>query len=792
MVGQTISHYHIIEKLGEGGMGVVYKAEDTKLDRLVALKFLPPQLSASEQDKARFIHEAKATSALDHPNICTIYEVDETPDGQLFIAMACYEGETLQQKIAKGPLPLDDAITYAIQIAEGLQAAHKKGITHRDIKSSNIMVTPEGQVKIMDFGLAKTTGATMLTKSGATVGTVPYMSPEQARGEKVDHRTDIWSLGVVLYEMISGRLPFQSTYSEAIVYSILNEEPKALTALRSDVPMELERIVRKAMQKDRGMRYQRIEELIVDLRAARKETESGISKTKPATERTRKRNRWVVTGGAAAGILVILIAGYLLLSREPMPAEKNSIAVLPFQNFSEARDDEYFSDGMTESIITDLARIRALLVIARNSVFQYKGKNVDVKKVGQELNVGYVLEGSVQRSANRLRLNVQLIDVTSGYHVWADRYDRDLKEVFALQDDISKNIVAALKLRVGSGTENASQNRPTQNLEAYDLYLRGSYYLKKQSVKEVDQAVELLEQTVRTDPSFAAALASLGMAYIQKSFYDEPLKKTWEEKASVAIGKALAIDPNLAEAYVAKGNLLWTPANRFPHEQAIAAYRHAIELNPNLVEAHEWLALVYYHIGLFDMGIAECRKALQINPSSAFAQSRLGINLLYAGRYEEALTELRKVPEGFSPQIVPTQIAITLSYLGRMREAETTLEEAYKQLPDDPFVLSAQALFFALTGKADEAMQKIQVAEGKEKTYLGHFHHAAYNLGSAYALMKNNAKAVLWLQKAADDGFPCYPKFENDPYLNNLRSDPQFISLMVKLKKQGERYKQAL
>ncbi len=791
MIGQTISHYKILEKLGEGGMGVVYKAQDLKLDRLVALKFLPQNITPTEAEKKRFIHEAKAASSLDHPNICTVFEIDETPDGQMFLAMAFYEGAPLSEKIKQGPVKIDEALEMTIQAAEGLQAAHERGITHRDIKSSNLMLTEKGQVKLMDFGLAKTTGATMLTKSGATVGTVPYMSPEQARGEKVDHRTDIWSLGVVLYEMIAGRLPFQSAYSEAIVYSILNQEPPPLTSLRSDVPMEVERIVKKAMAKSRDERYQRVEEMLVDLRSVKKEMESGFSKTKPTAAPSRKRNRLVVTAGLAAGLLIILIAGYLLLSRERTPTEKNSIAVLPFQNFGEAKDDEYFSDGMTESIITDLAKLQGLLVIARNSVFQYKGKTVDLKKVGQELNVGYILEGSVQRSANRLRVNAQLIDVSTGFHVWADRYDRDMKDVFAVQDDISKNIVSALKVTLKPGESLPSSASLTQNLVAYDTYLRAMFYFQRPNRTDNKMAIQLFEKVVTLDPGFAQGHAYLARAYIRQSFTFEP-NKEWEEKAELALQKALSLDPNLAEAFYVRGLLAWTPSNRFQHEKAIKEYRRALELNPNLAGAHLELGMVYNHIGLQNRALEELDRALRLDPNAVTASSQRAMVYLYQHNYDDAIREFERYPElGSTVRFVAYSKLPALSYLGRDREALALAEDLLKREPNNEVAVGAYALALAHAGDHKRAEEQIARAIELGQSF-GHFHHVQYFIGSAYALMEKKALAIEWLEKAADEGFPSYPTFEKDPFLSSLRDEPRFVAFMEKLRKQWEQYKARL
>jgi len=460
MIGQTISHYKILEKLGEGGMGVVYKAQDTKLDRIVALKFLPSHLAADEKDKQRFIHEAKAASALDHPNICTIHEIGETPDGQLYIAMAYYEGETLQQKLGSGNLELEAVIHYTLQTAEGLQAAHKKGITHRDIKSSNIMLTPEGQVKIMDFGLAKTAAATMLTKTGSTVGTVPYMSPEQARGEKVDHRTDIWSLGVVLYEMIAGRLPFQSAYSEAIVYSILNEEPKPFRLVRSDVPMELERIVKKAMEKDCSSRYQSIDDLRVDLRRFKKEIESGVPvKTATRTVGLMRRRTYVYGGLVALAFAISL----LLLMRRPSPTgiEENSIVVVPFSVRGSDRLT-YLGEGMVQLLSTDLSgagRINAIdphtvLSAAKGSGHATGFDPDEARELAERLGAALYVQGSLLEMEGRVQITASLYDRSRGARPLVTR------SVEGAAEDIF-GLVKQLGAQLGSSFPTATPRAPS-------------------------------------------------------------------------------------------------------------------------------------------------------------------------------------------------------------------------------------------------------------------------------------------------------------------------------------------
>ncbi len=462
MIGKTISHYKILEKLGGGGMGVVYAAEDTKLKRKVALKFLPPEITCNDEIKKRFIHEAQTASALDHPNICTIHEIDEIKpttkepgNGQMFIVMACYEGESLKIKIARGPLKVAETIDIAMQIAEGLAKAHQKGIVHRDIKPANILVTEDGIVKIVDFGLAKLTGRTMLTKEGTTLGTVVYMSPEQARGEKVDHRTDIWSFGVMLYEMVTGQLPFRGEYEQAVVYSILNEDPEPPTALRSGMTMEMERIILKSLAKKPEGRYQHVDEMLVDLKSIRAKTmpkgetieaKTEVIRTDKPSRKPNPRRRIAIFGILL--LLIVTATVYLWVQKtwQPFIHQKVSkkIAILPLINLTGDPSQTYFCDGMTEQLITNLSRVPELKVIARTSVMRYKNTKKDIRQISKELDAPYVLEGSVRKSDKRVRITAQLIEAKEGTHLWANDYDRNLRDIFAIQDDVSQSIAHAL------------------------------------------------------------------------------------------------------------------------------------------------------------------------------------------------------------------------------------------------------------------------------------------------------------------------------------------------------------
>jgi serine/threonine protein kinase len=429
MIGKTINHYKILEVIGSGGMAVVYKAEDIKLKRLVALKFLPPLMTVNKETRKRFITEARSASALDHPNICTIHEIDETDDRQMFIAMNFYEGETLNHKISRGPLDIPEAVNIAIQTGQGLSKAHEKGIIHRDIKPGNIMITSDNVVKILDFGLAKLPDHTAFTRTGTMLGTVAYMSPQQAGGEKVDHRTDIWSLGVLLFEMLSGCPPFQGDNEQAVVYAILNKDPKPLTSFRKDVPEYIEKVIHKALVKDVENRYQSIQELVKDLTA----------KSAPEIE---------------------------------LPAPENSIVVLPFKDFSEEKENEYFSDGLTEEIITDLSKVKNLLVISRGSAMTFKDTDKKIKEIGKELNVQYALEGSVRKSGNKLRIHAQLIKTKNDTHIWAEKYSGTLEDVFDIQEKVSRSIVDALQLKLSPEEEQKMTKRPIKNVQAYECYLR--------------------------------------------------------------------------------------------------------------------------------------------------------------------------------------------------------------------------------------------------------------------------------------------------------------------------------
>jgi len=557
MIGKSISHYKILEKIGEGGMGVVYKAEDTKLKRTVALKFLPPELTRDSEAKKRFMHEAQAASALEHNNICNIHEIDETEDGQTFLVMACYEGETLKQKTGRAPLAVKDVVNTAIQIAQGLEEVHNKGIVHRDIKPSNIYVTDKNIVKIVDFGLAKLTDRSKLTDTGTTLGTVSYMSPEQTRGDNVDHRTDIWSLGVILYEMITGQTPFKGQYDQAVMYGIMNESPEPITALRSGLSLELERIVHKCLEKNPSERYQHADELLVDLQKIKRTSDSG--EVVPIIQEKRKKKRILLYSLIMSVVIVMAVLGYILFSPPTKKAPASiriKLVVLPFENLGPT-DHDYFADGMTEEITSRLATISALGVISRKSALYYAKKETPIQQIGKELGVDYILEGTVRWAVTpegeKVRITPQLIRVSDDTHVWAENYEKLIDDIFTIQTEIAMNVAEQLGITLLEAERLEVEIPPTQNMEAYHAYLRGRYYAGRPhfTLDNWQRAMESYQQALELDPGFALAYAEL--AKVHAIFYHlrYDLSEKCLEKAKHAADKAMELGPDQPEIRLA-------------------------------------------------------------------------------------------------------------------------------------------------------------------------------------------------------------------------------------------------
>jgi serine/threonine protein kinase/Tfp pilus assembly protein PilF len=739
MIGKTISHYRILEKLGEGGMGVVYKAQDTKLDRIVALKFLPKHLLCDEEAKTRFAHEAKAASALNHTNITTIYEIDEV-EGECFICMEYVEGKSIKELIKEKTLSIEEILKIAIQVAEGLNVAHKKGIVHRDIKSDNIMLTDEGLVKIMDFGLAKLKGVSKLTKTGTTLGTMQYMSPEQAQGMEVDQRSDIFSFGVVLYEMITSQLPFKGEHEAAIIYSILNETPEPLARYKANIPEGLQRIVDKALAKNRDERYQHVDDLRADLLKIRREFET--SSVLPST-------------------------------KKPQP----SIAVLPFTNLSADKEQEYFCDGMAEEIINALSQVEDLRVVARTSAFSFRGKEIDIREIGRKLSVQALLEGSVRKAGNRVRITAQLINVSDGYHLWSEKFDRDLADVFAIQDEISLAIVDKLKVKLLGHEKEKMLKRYTQNLDAYDLYLKGRYHWNRRMPEALNKAMSHFEQVIRNDPNYALAYTGLADCYsMLAQVYVLPPKEAFP-KAKALAKKALEIDETRAEAHTSLAFALgcfdwdWVGAER--------EFKRAIELNPNYATAHQWFAMVLVKLGRTSEALQEIHKALELDPFSLIINTSAGFVYLYAGREDKAVEQAEKVLD-MDPTFVGAYF-ILMDVNERKRKYDEAVEAGLKGFSLAGFVsqqeLTSLREMYASSGRIGYLRRWLEMTQSKAEQ--GQVLN--YRIASLYARLDETEKAIDYLEKAYEEHDYDLDDLLVDDVFNKLRSDPRFTALLKKM-----------
>jgi serine/threonine protein kinase/Flp pilus assembly protein TadD len=742
MEGRSVLHYRIVEKIGAGGMGIVYKALDTKLKRATALKFLPPGLMTDEEYQQRFVREAMAASSLDHPNICTIYEINETEEGQLFIAMAYYAGETLRQLLQRGPLAQDRALDFATQLGRALECAHKRGVTHRDIKPANIMIH-EGVVKVLDFGLAKLAGEVGLTQAGVTMGTPHYMSPEQVAGKDVDHRTDIWAAGAVLYEMLTGEPPFPGSGKQAILNAILTQSAPSAARRSTDVPPEADWIIAKALVKRVEDRYQQASEMIVDLEAVR-----GQREPVTATAQTR------MPVGA-------------------IPA----IAALPFENLSPDKENEYFSDGLTEELINALSQIRGLRVVSRTSVFEFKGKAQDIRKIGDLLKVDSVLEGSVRKAGNRIRIGVQLTDVASGYQVWSQRYDRELTDIFAVQDEISASIVEALKLTltVHPGRSADAADREN-NVEAYQFYLKGRFYWNKKTPEALAKAREFFEKALEEDPDYAPAYAGLADYHaVMAVYWLAPANEAWP-KAKAAALKAIELDPRLADPHSVLGGVRGFYERNWP--AAERELQKALELRPQFAQAHLYYCFYFMAIGRLDQALREAREALKIDPLSLGANSAEAIVLVYDGQHDAAIRRCRE-GMGLDPNFVEFHYALGLAHQrkGLLEEAVAAFERGAAVSGRMPLVLGWLGACHAAAGRRDEA-QRI-VDELLEKGEQGF--PVPLPLAVVYTGLGDKDRAFEWLNRAADahDCLLCY--IQVVPTYDSLRHDPRYEALLARL-----------
>ena len=740
MIGKTISHYKILEKLGEGGMGVVYKAEDTKLKRTVALKFLPPELTRDSEAKERFIQEAQAASSLDHPNICNVHEIGETGEEQMFIAMACYEGETLKKRIERGPLKVEEAVEIAIHVSQGLGRAHEAGIVHRDIKPANIMITNRGDVKIVDFGLAKLAGQAMLTKSGSTVGTVAYMSPEQVQGGEVDRRTDIWSLGVVLYEMLTGRLPFKGEHEAALLYSIVNEQQESLSQARPDAPALVSSIIERTLQKDRALRYQTAEELISDLKLA-------VGSTQP-------------------------------------PRHEKSIVVLPFENLSPDPDQQYFSDGLTEEVISDLSHVHSLRVISRSSAMTFRGTKKKVPEIARELGVRYVLEGSVRKAGNNLRITAQLIDATNDAHVWAEKYSGTLDDVFDVQEKVSRSIVDALNLKLTTQESRKIAERPIDNVAAYQCYLRANAEIWRFSERSLDSARAYVQKGL--DILGDNALLYSTMAFLYYQYVNIGVaQEDYIAKAEEYAQKALALDPASPQAHTTIGKIKSAFYGNW--KEGVRQAKVALAVNPNDPDALKDLALIYIiTVGKPAAAFPLIQRLKLIDPLDPWNYLLLGDFYFFDGQYELALEQHRTWyeldPEGPANQHA---YAASLAYNKQLTQAFSIIDHGVESTPNNVMTKFGVLLKYGLLRDKDSVIREMTC--DFQKTCRRDCQWS-YLVAVPLALADAREESLDWLENAVNLGFTNYPTLERDPFLENIRGEERFKTLMERVKYEWEHF----
>ena len=777
MIGKTVSHYRIIEKLGEGGMGVVYKAEDTKLKRTVALKFLPPELTRDPEAKARFVHEAQAAAALSHQNICTIHEIDEF-EGQSFIAMECYEGETLKERIARGPLPLEQVIDITQQIVQGLAKAHEQDIVHRDVKPANIFITHDGLVKVVDFGLAKLAGQTRLTRTGTTLGTVAYMSPEQARGDVADHRTDLWSLGVVLFEMLTQRLPFRGEAEPAVVYSILNEAPEPVTNLSKEVSVQLEELVEKALTKDPQHRYQSADELLRELAEQRELLGAGLGSRRFLALRRFRRNRQAFYGTLAGLVMALTAAAVLVFHSQSMAI--NSIAVLPFENLSGDPDQEYFADGMTRELTVTLGQISGWSkVISSRSMMKYKETDKSPRDIASEMSVKALLSGSVQRLASgQVKAIVELVDGGTEKLLWTQAFECELSNLKNLQNDITRAIAARVDIELTPTEEARLASAHPVNPAAYELYLKARHQFYEKFTKEsCEKAIAYLQKAIEIDPDYAQAYAWLAGNYIHLGWYvDLPLDET-SAKIIAYTNKALEIDDTISEAHWALARTSFYM--EWEWERAEEQFKRAIDLNPSSVEAHGDYTWLLMAMGRFEEAIAQAKRFLQLDPVSWLPNTTMAFTYYCARQYDQAIAQYLQMAEMEPDDPRPhTGLAMVYEQMGRYENA-----------------VRARQKRMTLSGAAPEEVEEVAALgrayreSGSEGYWMWHLEKwkGQYDRNPAYIAMYygqlgDKDQAFAWLEKAYErhDG-PLF-RLKVEPGWDPLRDDPRFQDLLRRMK----------
>ena len=806
MIGHTISHYKILEKLGEGGMGVVYKAEDLKLQRPVALKFLPARALGDTKAKERFLREARAAAALQHPNICTVHEIGEE-DGQTFIVMAYIEGRELTEEIREGPLPISRAVDLATQIAQGLQEAHNNGTVHRDVKPANIMVTSRGRAVVMDFGLAQLASSkAKLTREGSTVGTSAYMSPEQMGGETVDRRTDIWALGVVLYEMLAGALPFRGEYEQAIQYSIVYEAPEPLREARPDVPTDIENIISKILEKKPAERYQQLGDLIADLQAAR--TASGTPVATPAatgssvatgspagpatTPQPTSRRTFYLAAAALAVVAIALTAWFTRApdarapestkSKMTMPAgmrDQPSVAVMPFVNVSGNPDSDYFSDGMTDELINSLGRVRGLRVIGRSSVFRLKDRGLDVGEIGEMLSVDSVLEGTVRMADGRTRITAQLINVEDGFQLWSGQFeDMKMMDAFDIQDQVARAIVENLRVEFMVESDAPMVERGTESEEAYHLYLVGRQQLKKYTEDGYRKGIRAFQQAIEKDPDYADAYGGMARGYNTLGLAGYAFPRETIPKAKEAALRALEIDPNHVQSLYSLG---WVLASyEWDWEEAGEVWRRALALAPGNAEIQYGYGQYLHMLRRLDEALAAAERAVALDPARAAPRAGLCNVLRHVGRYEEAKQTARRLievhpdrPEGF------LQLGAALLSTNEFQEAENAFARGAVLTAGSAYHEGLLGAVYGRAGREKQAREILnRLIKRRRERYV-----SALAISLPLIALGEDEEAWKWIDKAVEerDGWLGFAKSWPAEGLPLDASDPRYQELLRKI-----------